>query len=207
MWSMRTVAPFCSPHFLAKSSIQASYAGTKWLQRITRSEVPLSCAGACRASSIARSAPPAVPAPVTLRKLRRVTVGRSACTSRESLIIGLLRYSWERRPDDTQRQKRLVFLSVWAPACQAVFPSYPRRHAAAAPGPRPRDRGDRRFHGGPCGAARHAASATRRLARRAPLLPALRHVPPPGRAGLLARLPLPDSSREPPRRRAPRSAL
>src|SRR5206468_1350419 len=37
-------------------------------------------------------------------------------------------YSWERRTDDTRRQKRLVFLSVWGPVCQAVFPPYPGRH-------------------------------------------------------------------------------
>src|SRR5207249_4798148 len=88
-------------------------------------------------------------------------------------------YSWERRTDDTRRQKRLVFLSVWGPVCQAVFPPYPRRHAAAAPGPRPRDRGDRRLHGGPRRAARHAASPARCPARRAPPLPALRPRPPP----------------------------
>src|SRR5436853_1116834 len=157
---------------------------------MTRSEVPLSCAGACRASSIARSAPPAAPAPVTFRKLRRVTVGWSAWISRESLIIDLLRYSWERRNCRYSTRKRLIFLSVWVPACQAVFPPYPRRHAAAAPGPRPRDRRDRRLHGRPRGAPRHAAATARRRARRAALLRALRHVPRRGRARVPARLAL-----------------
>src|SRR5207253_5202965 len=93
-------------------------------------------------------------------------------------------YSWERRRTDvTRRQKRLVFLSVWGPVCQAVFPPYPRRHAAAAPGPRPRDRGDRRLHGGPRPPARHPASPPRGPARRAPPPPAPRPLPPPRQAG------------------------
>src|SRR3989442_14278333 len=86
MWSMRTLTPFFSLHCLAKSSSQASYAGTKWLHIKTRRLVPLSCAGAWRAESSVTSELPASPAPATLTNARRLTVEDSVGTGRRSLM-------------------------------------------------------------------------------------------------------------------------
>src|SRR6266513_2825694 len=75
MRSTRTLTPFFVPQSLANPSNQISYAGTKWLHWMILRIVPLSSAGACRASSIASSEAPATPEPLVLRKTRRLITG------------------------------------------------------------------------------------------------------------------------------------
>src|SRR5438034_3869775 len=185
----------------------------KWLHWRIRSVVPLICAGAWRASSIVRREPPATPAPATVRNFRRLRV--EVLTGCGSLIVSLLDYPETDLVHGATTPEELTSLCFRGTSCQVASEvnarprrgCYPRRHAPAAPGARPRDRGYRRLGGGPRSAARHPAPAARRLAGRAPLLRALRHVSRHRRSRHLARHTLPGPSRQPRRPRPPRSAL
>src|SRR3989442_7379361 len=185
----------------------------KWLHWRIRSVVPLICAGAWRASSIVRREPPATPAPATVRNFRRLRV--EVLTGCGSLIVSLLDYPEPDLVHGATIPEKLTSLCFRATFCQVASEvnarprrgCYPRRHVPAAPGARPRDRGYRRLRGGPRNAAPHPAPAARRLAGRAPLLRAPRHVSPHRPSPHPARHPPSDPFPQPRRQRPPPAAL
>src|SRR5215510_5096337 len=201
MWSTRTLTPFFSPHSLANLSYQASYAGMKWLHCRMRSVVPLICAGAWRASSIVNSELPATPAPAVVRKFLRLRVdgeGLSGC----SIIVGLLKRSWRYRGLATGNpRKELDSLCCLDASCQVgLAPGVSSVNAPTAPGSRGGHRRDRSLHGRTGVAPGYPQTPGRRAEGRAALPGSLRDVPRGGRAGLVARGPLPGPARQAERR-------
>src|SRR5262245_49261615 len=208
MWSTRTLTPFFSPHSLAKLSYQVSYAGMKWLHCRMRRVVPLICAGACRASSIVNSEPPATPAPAVARNFLRLRVdgeGLAGCC----IIVGLLNQSWRYRGLATGNpRKELDSLCCLDARCQVgLAPGVSSLNAPTAPGSRGGHRRDRGLHGRAGVAPGHSETTARRTEGRASLPGSVRDLPWSRRAGLVARGALSGPAGEADRSRGHRPAL